>query len=132
MSPRGGRKPVEIGDTEQRHTQVFLEKLGAKVYKVGTRRRKGDFHGTMQTPGISDLLAFMPVRNGRRRGLWVESKAGRGSLSDDQAVFKALCELAGWDHIVGDQNAVVAWCLREGYIRETQVPWYRLPGATSC
>ena len=39
----------------------LLETVGAAVYKIGTKRKKGDHQGTMQTPGIPDLLAFVTV-----------------------------------------------------------------------
>ena len=38
----------------------LLETVGAAVYKIGTTRKKGDHQGTMQTPGIPDLVAFVP------------------------------------------------------------------------
>ena len=37
----------------------LLETVGAAVYKIGTTRKKGDHQGTMQTPGIPDLCAFV-------------------------------------------------------------------------
>ena len=39
----------------------LLETVGAAVYRIGTTRKKGDHQGTMQTPGIPDLCAFVPV-----------------------------------------------------------------------
>ena len=39
----------------------LLETVGAAVYKIGTTRKKGDHQGTMQTPGIPDLCAFVRV-----------------------------------------------------------------------
>ena len=40
---------------------TLLETVGAAVYKIGTTRKKGDHQGTMQTPGIPDLVAFVRV-----------------------------------------------------------------------
>ena len=37
----------------------LLETVGAAVYKIGTTRKRGDHQGTMQTPGIPDLCAFV-------------------------------------------------------------------------
>ena len=39
----------------------LLETVGAAVYKIGTTRKKGDHQGTMQTPGIPDLCAFVKM-----------------------------------------------------------------------
>lgn len=38
----------------------LLRSLGAHVYEIGTRRRRQDYPGTMQSPGIPDLVAFLP------------------------------------------------------------------------
>ena len=37
----------------------LLKTVGAAVYKIGTKRKKDDYQGTMQTPGIPDLCAFV-------------------------------------------------------------------------
>ena len=39
----------------------LLKTVGAAVYKIGTKRKKTDWQGTMQTPGIPDLVAFVNV-----------------------------------------------------------------------
>ena len=39
----------------------MLKTVGAAVYRIGTTRKKGDHQGTMQTPGIPDLVAFVNV-----------------------------------------------------------------------
>lgn len=54
------RAPVTPEKVEQSHIKQLLETLGAKVYVLGNHRRKGDFYGTMQTPGLQDLQAFVP------------------------------------------------------------------------
>ena len=65
---------------------TLLETVGAAVYKIGTKRKKGDHQGTMQTPGIPDLLAFVTVPLLRRvsmRGvsqLWIEVKRPGGTM----------------------------------------------------
>jgi hypothetical protein len=45
---------------------------------MGTTRRRGDYPGTMQTPGIPDLMAFLPVKrsletDGARRSSAIRS-----------------------------------------------------------
>lgn len=45
---------------EQTHIVQLLHTLRAKVYVLGNHRRKGDYYGTMQTPGLQDLQAFLP------------------------------------------------------------------------
>ena len=39
----------------------LLKTVGAAVYTIGTKRKKTDHQGTMQTPGIPDLVAFVAV-----------------------------------------------------------------------
>ena len=39
----------------------LLKTVGAAVYKIGTTRKRGDHQGTMQTAGIPDLVAFVPL-----------------------------------------------------------------------
>jgi hypothetical protein len=47
---------------QQAHIIRLVRTIGGVVYVLGTVRRRGDYQGTMQTPGISDLLVFLPVR----------------------------------------------------------------------
>ena len=104
-----------------------LRLVGAKVYVSGTTRRKGDHPGTMQTPGIPDLEAFLPARNGwPRRLLKVEVKAPGGRLSAEQAEYRDLCLDASVAHIVGGLDDVLAWLMREGYVRSGQLPHYHV------
>lgn len=62
-----------------------------------------------------------------RRLLIVEVKGPRGRMSPEQEEFRALCLEAEIGHVVGDLDAVIAWLLREGYLKAHQVAWYRLP-----
>lgn len=57
---RRRRPPVIPEKSEQSQIVQLLRSLGAQVYVLGNHRRKGDFAGTMQTPGLPDLQAFMP------------------------------------------------------------------------
>lgn len=159
MTPR--RKPVQREKVEQAHIVQLLATLGAKVYVLGTHRRQTDFHGTMQTPGLQDLQAFLPrkvagapvcakcrhVMNGQgdmctppecrcvceavplRELVFVECKAAGGRLRPEQRELRELCLLAGVAHVVGGLDAVIAWLLGRGYLKQSQVPHYRLPAA---
>jgi hypothetical protein len=37
---------------EQAGIVKLVRALGGRVYVLGTRRKRGDFQGTMQTPGL--------------------------------------------------------------------------------
>lgn len=89
---------------------------GAIVYTLGTTRRKGDYQGTNQTPGLCDLIVFLPDGPNRRL-LMIEVKSARGKLSPAQLVFRACCRLAKVDHLDGGLDVVLAWLKREGYTR---------------
>ena len=89
---------------EQRAIVQLLTHLGAKVWQLGTTRRHGDYQGTMQTPGLADLQAFLPTRGaftGPWRLLVIEVKAPGGRLRPEQAVYRACCVGAGVAHVVG-------------------------------
>jgi hypothetical protein len=119
---------------EQSHIAQLLRTVGAKVYVVGTRRRREDFQGTMQTPGLADLVAFLPpgrsVNSGgdlRAELLFIECKAAGGRLRPEQREFREHCLDAEVAHVVGDLNAVIAWLLARGRLRGDNVPHYRRP-----
>src|SRR3990167_11056267 len=46
---------------EQAACLKILRLLGAEVYVLGTTRKRGDHPGTMMTPGLPDLYAFLPM-----------------------------------------------------------------------
>lgn len=125
------RRAVTPEKAEQSHIVQLLRSLGGTVYVLGTRRRKGDFAGTMMTPGLPDLQAFLPdsrfVPATTFRLVFVEVKASSGRLRPEQRELQTLCQQAGIDHIVGGYNAVIAWLLERGYVRRDQFPDYRLP-----
>ncbi len=172
MAPRL-RKPrpfVRLEKAEQSDAVNVLSALG-KVYTLGTRRKKGDHQGTMQTPGISDLVVFLrppkllqetpldgllkrahdrlmvcrdmtddalldcevireltnelkrnalrPLR--RVRLVMIEMKRSKGGdYSEDQLEFRQWCQDAGIDYIGGAFDVVVAWLIREKYVRANQ------------
>ena len=101
---------------------TLLETVGAAVYTIGTTRKKGDHQGTMQTPGIPDLVAFVPVpawaggiagvsykRKTPWVQLWIEVKRPGGVLSDAQRVFRMHAREAGCEHVTGGVDEVVDW-----------------------
>lgn len=114
----------------QAQIRALLGSVGAAVYTLGTRRPRGDYQGTCQTPGIPDLLAFVPDRRqGVCRLLFIEAKATGGRLSEEQRDFQTHCVNAQVAHIVGDVDAVIAWLIANEYLKADQVPSYRLPKA---
>lgn len=110
---------------------TLLRSLGAVVYVLGTRRKRGDFQGTMMTAGLPDLMVFMPVPHGRngicigRQLLMVEVKALGGRLRPEQARFRELCLAGGVAHVTGDLDAVIAWLTGHGYLKPENLAHYR-------
>lgn len=99
----------------------LLKTMGARVWVLGTVRRSGDYAGTMQTPGIPDLLAFLPPCIGPStaswRQVWIEVKAEGGRLRPQQTFFRDSCALAGVEHITGDLDAVLRYLRAAGYVK---------------
>lgn len=128
MAKAGFHPPRVPEKAEQAHIVQLLLSIGAAVYVLGTRRPRGDHQGTCQTPGVPDLLAFLPTRAERpTRQLWVECKAKGGRLRPEQLDFRTLCECAGVAHVVGDLDAVIAWLCEHAYVKADQFPHYRQP-----
>jgi hypothetical protein len=125
------RKPrPRLERYEQADGIKLLGSLGARVYVVGTKRRKGDYQGTMQTPGIPDVHAFLPVpKYGNRPLPWGQSrrllhwevKSDTGRPSPPQDEYRVLCQLAGVWHVTGNLNALLAALVEHGYIRADQL-----------
>ncbi len=130
--------PPRLEKAEQADAQRFFESIGGEVFVIGTRRPKGkrcpscgtfvpEHQGTCQTPGISDLLVFLPRLRDRRRkvAVFVEMKAERGRPSEDQKAFLALCAAADIPTILGTFEVVVRWAVEQGYVREDGLAHYR-------
>ncbi len=105
--------------------------LGGRVYIAGTRRRRGDYQGTMQTPGIADLHGFLPPPRynpsiATPTLLFVECKAQGGRLSKDQAEFRDWCVAAGVSHVCGGVDSFIAFLIAGGWLRADQVAHYRI------
>lgn len=120
-----GRVPEK---TEQAHIVQLLRSVGAAVYVLGTHRRRGDYQGTCQTPGLPDLMAFVPSGSTvPPRLLFVECKAAGGRLRVEQIDFQEHCHIAEVEHVVGDLDAVIAWLVERGVVKAQLFPSYRQP-----
>lgn len=135
------RPPRQRERAEQAAIVRLLRSLGATVYTLGTTRRKGDFMGTMQTPGLPDLIAFIkrktwldvdtPLDGITRRVLFIECKAKGGRLRPEQAEFRALTLQADVAHVVGGVDEVIAWLIDQRYLKADQVAHYRQPATAA-
>jgi hypothetical protein len=108
---------------EQAAIVDLLRYVGASVWVLGTRRPRGDYPGTRQTPGLPDVMAFLPPSPGGKRWvlLCIEVKRGpRERLRPGQQAFRELCQLAGISHVVGPFEAVWAWLRDHGYVRRSE------------
>jgi hypothetical protein len=106
---------------EQAAIVQLLRSLGAAVYVLGTRRPRGDYPGTRQTPGLPDLLVFLPAGriSSRSELLWIEVKTHQGRLSPAQREFARHCAFAGVYHLIGGVDAVIEWLADRGYLKRT-------------
>lgn len=114
----------------QAHIVQLLRSIGGDVWVLGTKRRRGDFHGTMQTPGIGDVFAILPApprTTGPRVPVWVECKAAGGRLRPDQAVFRDRCREAELAHIVGGLDELIVFLAERGWVNKHSLPHYRQP-----
>lgn len=121
-------KPRAVPEkTEQSHIVQLLSSVGAKVWVTGVPRRRGDFQGAMRTPGLPDVIAFLPVESGlhTRRLLFVEVKKRGGVLRPEQEVFRSLCIAGDIDHIVGGLDIVISWLVKYGYAKADGFAHYR-------
>jgi hypothetical protein len=117
---------------EQAHIVQLARALGASVYVLGTRRRRGDYPGTMQTPGIPDLWIWWPARPAHYHpamGLWWEVKAADGCRTDAQEQFAAECEAARVPYGCGTCDEFIRLLVSWGRVRPDQVNAERLARA---
>jgi hypothetical protein len=107
----------------QRDIQKLLLLLGAKVYVLGTRRPRGDQQGTRQSPGLPDLIAFLPARLPSRRSriLLIEVKRKGNDLSQAQFDFQTLCQAANIAYVTGNLDRVIDWLVAEDYLSASQL-----------
>jgi len=124
-----GSRPLE--KTEQAATVKLLTMLGADVYVIGTRRPRGracptcgtfvaEHAGTCQTPGVSDLIVFLPGPL-PRRVCFVEQKRAGGQLSIEQQHFRTLAEASTALYVAGTLDDVLAWLNANGYLRDRRL-----------
>jgi hypothetical protein len=107
----------------QRDIQKLLCLLGAKVYVLGTRRARGDQQGTRQSPGLPDLIAFLPARLPSRRSriVLIEVKRIGNDLSQAQFDFQTLCQRADIAYITGNLDRILTWLTAEGYLHARSI-----------
>lgn len=130
------RRFVVSEKVEQAHGVQLLLSIGAEVYVSGTRRKRGDYQGTMQTPGIPDVEAFLKgafSQRDREAGypdrliLKWECKRVGGRLSPAQQRYQELCAAARIAYVVGPLDALIAWLAAHHYINADDVAHYRRP-----
>ena len=115
---------------EQAGTVRLLQLLGADVYTIGTRRPRGrtcpqcgtfvpEHAGTCQTPGLPDLLVFLPPADSSSKRLvcFVEQKREGGRLSPEQRQFRVLAQTSSAVYVTGTAADVVTWLGEHGYLR---------------
>jgi hypothetical protein len=115
---------------EQAHGVQLLRYVAGReqVFVLGTRRRAGDYQGTMQSLGVPDVVAFLPLGPSKLQ-LWWEVKAPGGRLRPEQQHFRQLClsVAAGVAHVVGDYDALIAFLVKGGWVKASSLPHYRQP-----
>jgi hypothetical protein len=123
---------------EQADIEQLLTKIGGKVYHIGTKRRKGDHQGTMQTEGIPDVFAFLPApqlsrsalaRTGGPVPVWIEvkRKGERIRPGTEQEGFRLLCVSSGLRHWTGSLDDIIRELVDGGWVRADSFPHYRQP-----
>ncbi len=111
---------------EQQTIVELIEVLGGRVWVLGTRRRRGDHPGTMQSSGLPDLVAFLPRRVDSPYAmpyelLVIECKAAGGRLRAEQRELQTFCQQSGTAHVTGGIDDVTAWLEAHGYIERGAV-----------
>jgi hypothetical protein len=111
---------------EQADTVRLLTYMGSAVYVLGTRRPAGrpcphcgtfvrESQGTRQTPGVSDLIAFLPGTP--RLVLFIEQKRAHGGrLSPAQEHFRTIVQASTARHVSGSLDDVITWLTTHGYL----------------
>lgn len=123
---------------EQAHIVQLLRSVGGRAYVLGTTRRRGDYHGTMQTEGVPDVIGFVPRRGGAVPDwvksiptqwvhVYIECKARGGRLRPEQKIFRELCQASGVEHVVGGLDDVIAWLAACGVVKRDQFQNHRQP-----
>lgn len=111
---------------EQAGTVKLLTMLGADVYVLGSRRRRGrscpscgtfvaEHQGTCQTPGVADLIVFLPGPL-PRRVCFIEQKRHGGTFSAEQRRFRTLAEGSTALYASGTLDDILQWLKEGGYL----------------
>jgi len=123
-TPRRRAKPEAA---EQEKALRLLRSMGARVWVAGTTRKRGDYQGTMQTPGLPDL-PFVFLRRGDGYTLLVvevksptAARSIRAGRSPEQLEVARLCELANIHYFCGDCDGLIGWLISHGFLRADQV-----------
>jgi hypothetical protein len=125
------RTPPRLEKAEQAAGVALLRTIGATVYVLGHARPQGDRPGTMQTPGLPDVEAFLPALAAAPALFlkWEAKRSRGGRRSPAQIEYGELCATAGVAYVVGDLDALIAFLIGCGRLRADQVPHDRLPPA---
>lgn len=128
MRRKAGPRPFRVPEKVEQACGVrLLRTLNWRVYVIGTTRPKADsYHGTCQTPGISDVIAILPGVG----VLFWEVKAKGGRVRPEQSTFGALCRECeaqglGVYYCVGTYDALIAKLTAMGLLKADNVPHYR-------
>lgn len=125
-------------DIEQNNIRRYVSGISGKVYVLGTRRRRGDYQGTMQTEGIADLWICLPAVAPSARyhldtkepiALWWETKGPKGRRSPEQIEFGERCAATRTPYGFGTCNDFFAWLIQHGRLSPDQIAHYRRPAA---
>ena len=130
LSTRRSKYGPRLEKHEQADTVRLIETVGGTPYVLGTRRPKGDYQGTRQTPGVADVIAFLPPKPRRSPyaladvseagHAWtlvmVEQKRSKGRLTPAQKRFRELCKLAQVDHVVGGVQEFAVYLRHKGIL----------------
>ena len=107
---------------EQVNICNLTRSLGGRVWVLGTTRRKGDYQGTNQTPGLPDLWLVLPSRNGHpAMGIWWEVKAPNGKRTEEQMQFAEACQGAGVHYGWGPLDTYIAYLRYWDRLRPDQI-----------
>jgi len=131
------RQPRIPEKVEQANGVALLRSLGGRAWVLGTRRRRGDHQGTMQTPGIPDVWAFLPPprykspldgkmpASPKGCGLWWEAKAEDGRRSPMQELFANCCADCDVAYVVGTLDDLFKFLIDGGWLLADNVAYYR-------
>jgi len=102
MAGRG----VPLEKHEQQRIVQYARLTGGEVYVLGTRRRRSDYPGTMQTPGLPDLWIMWPTLG---IGCWWEVKRAGGRRTPEQVAFGTACTQTATYYGYGPFDVFKTW-----------------------